>query len=129
MRTAAVAEAKMARGELQRLTGEDVAGPGAGVPWQENRFDLRTPVDCLLRPNDQRIPRRARGIVPARHVDLDIAEAALGEMRLQRRQRVGGRHVRDEPQIELRGGAMWQNRLPAGAGVAADQTLDVDRRT
>ena len=41
---------------------------------------------------------------------------------------LGRRHVGHEAQVELRHGAVRQDRLAAGPGVAADQPLDVHRR-
>ena len=124
-----MAQPEVARGQLQRLTGEDVAGPGARVARQQNRLDARAPVHGLLRPDHHRVARRAGGIVAARHVDLDVSKPALGEVRLERRERVGGGHVRHQPQVELRHRPMRQNRLAAGPRVAADQSLDVDGGT
>src|SRR5205807_1468080 len=54
-------------------------------------------------------------------------EPALREVRLEQGERLGRRHVGHEPQVELRHRAVRQDGLAARAGVAADQTFDVDR--
>src|SRR5438093_693425 len=87
VRPAAMAQPKVPRGQLQRLTREHIARPGAGVARQQNGLDARATVHRFLRPDDQRVARRARGIEAASHVDFDITVAALGEMRLERGER------------------------------------------
>ena len=57
---------------------------------------------------------RAGRIVAAGHVDLDVAEAVLGEVRLERGERVGRGHVGHEPQIELGHRACGRIVLPPG---------------
>ena len=59
---------------------------------------------------------------------LQWAEAVPREVRLQLLHRAVVGHVRHEAQVELRDRAVRENRLAAGAGVAADQALDVDGR-
>src|SRR5207249_11731703 len=52
---AAVAEAEMAGGELERLAGEDDAGIRARVARQHDRVEPRLPVDRQLRLDDRRV--------------------------------------------------------------------------
>ncbi len=48
-------------------------------------------------------------------------------MRLQRRQRSRGRHIRHQPQVELGYSAMGEDRLAARPGVSGHQAFDVHR--
>ena len=66
------------------------------------------------------------GIVAAARVHLDVAEAALRQVRLERGDGLVESHVGHEPQVELRHRAVRQHGLPARPGAAGDQALDVD---
>ena len=68
------------------------------------------------------------GIVAAGHVDFDVAEAVLGEMRFQRGERFLRGHVGDQAHVDFREGFAGQNGFAAWAGVTADEAFDVDRR-
>ena len=126
MRAAAVAEAEVAGGEAQRVAGEDVAGPGAGVARPEDRLDLRTPIDGQLGADQRGVGRRARGIVTAAHAHVDVGVAALDEVLLERGESLGSLHIGHEAQVELRDGLVGKDGLPSGARVSANQPLDVD---
>jgi hypothetical protein len=80
-----------------------------------------------LRLDELRILRGLCRIVPTTHIDLDIAEAVFGKMILQKRECTGRRHVRHQPHVNLRDGAMRQNGLTPGTCVSTDQALDIDR--
>src|SRR5437870_4498478 len=127
VRAAAVAPSEVARGEPQRITGEHIARPGAGIARQDDRVDPGAAVHRLLRPDDHGIGGRAGGIVAARHVDLDVPESPLRQVRLERGQGVGRRHVRHEPQVELGHGPVGEDGLATRTGVSTDQALDIDR--
>ena len=49
-------------------------------------------------------------------------------MGLQRGKRVCRFHIGHKTHVDFRDGAMRQNRFPAGAGVATDESLDVYSR-
>ena len=68
------------------------------------------------------------GVVPAGHVDLDVPEAVLREMRPQQLQRALGGHVGHQAHVDLGDRPVRQDRLAARARVAAHEALDVDRR-
>ena len=123
-----MAQAEVARGELQRLSREDVSGPGARVARPEDRIDPGAPVDGDLRPDHRGVGRRARGIVAARHLHLDVAVTFVREVLLKRLQRLRGLHVRHQAQVELGDGLVREDGFAARTRVTADQSLDVDRR-
>src|SRR5712692_6258406 len=101
VRAAAVAEAEVTCRQAQRLTGEYVARPGPGVARQNHRVNSAATIDCGLCPNYRGVSGRARGIIAATHMDFNIAETLLREVRLERGERRGSRHIGHEPQIEL----------------------------
>ena len=67
------------------------------------------------------------GIVAAARLDLDVAEAALGEVRLEGGHGAVVGHVGHQAEVELGDGAVRQHGLAARTGVAGDQPLDVHR--
>src|SRR5262245_21171304 len=78
-----VAQTEVACGQPQRVTGENVSRPGAGVARQQHRVDTTPLVHRSLCPDKRRIQGGAVGIVAAGHVDLDIAKASLSQVRLE----------------------------------------------
>src|SRR5258705_11757585 len=60
VRSTPVAEAKVSRGQAQRLASENESRPGAGVARPEDRIDSRTAIDRQLGFDEIRIARRAR---------------------------------------------------------------------
>ena len=62
-------------------------------------------------------------IVTAGHVHFDVAETALRQMGLEGGKRVGRFHVGHQSHVDLRDGAMRQDRFATGAGITADQAL------
>src|SRR5439155_1007461 len=126
--TTATVKLEMIGGELQRFAGESVTRIRAGIARPKQGIDSESFVSCDLRFDQRRIFRRAGRVVAAGHVHFDIAEAALRQMRLQRRERVGRFHVWHKAHVDLRDRAMRQNCFAAGSGIAADQTFDVYRR-
>ena len=82
-------------------------------------------VDGHRGADDGRVRGRAGRVVAAARVDLDVAEAALGEVRLEGGHGVVEGHVGHQAQVELGDGAVRQHGLAARPGVAGDQALDV----
>src|SRR5713101_7237643 len=126
VRAATVAEAEVTCRQVQRLTGEYVTRPGAGVARQNHRVNSPSAIDCGLCPNHRGVSGRAGGIIAATHMDFNIAETPLREVRLERGERRGCRHIGHEPQIELGHRPTGKDRLPARPGVATNEALDVD---
>lgn len=98
---AAVAEAEVTCRQVQRLTGEYVARPGPGAARQNHRVNSASAIHCGLCPNYRGVSGRAGGIIAATHMDFNIAETPLREVRLERGERRSSRHIGHEPQIEL----------------------------
>ena len=97
---------------------------------QSDRVDARAAVDGDLRADERARPAAVLGrIVAAGHVDLDVAEAALREVRLQRgdgaRRAVMSGTRRRSSLATARCGRIG---LAARPRVAADEPLDVHRR-
>src|SRR5437763_1689767 len=113
---------------MKRRAGEGDARPRPSEPWPEQRVDPRLAIARRHRANQRRVGRRLGGIVAAAHVHLDVTEAVLREVLLQELERAFRRHVGNEAHVDLRDGAMWENRLSARTRVAADEPFDVDRR-
>src|SRR5882724_2414683 len=128
MSTAAVTEAEMAGWQAERFAREHVAGPRARITRPEQRINPMTPVNRQLSPDERRVTGRAGWIVTASHPHFDIAIAALREMRLERGECFGCRHVRHQAQIEFRDGLVRKDCFAAGTSVAAHQALDVHGR-
>src|SRR5579864_4390387 len=78
---AAVAETEMAGGEAQRVAGENVAGPGAGVARQKHGIDAVAAVYGVGDANQLGVGWRASGIVAPAHFYLNIGKTFFGEMR------------------------------------------------
>src|ERR1017187_5303699 len=95
MRSVPVAQPEVAGGQPQRIAGEYKPRPRAGQARPHNR------------PHNPRVRRHGGRIIPAGHVHFDIAEAALFEMRPQRRDRASRREIRR---------AMRQNGFAAWSG-------------
>src|SRR5439155_11537575 len=124
MCAAAVPETEMSGCKFQGFARKDVTWIRAGVARPQQRIDSGFLVSRDLRLYERGIGGCARGIVTARHVHFDVAEPALGQMRFQRRERVGGFHVWHEPHVDLRYRAMRQNGFAARTCVTANQTLN-----
>src|SRR5262245_9706877 len=124
----AVTKSEVSGRKAQRRSGEDIPGPRTSISWHEQRIDVVAPVNRLLRADEYRVTGSRCRIVTARHVDIDIAETALGEMRFQCRERFTGRHVRNETKVEFRDGFARKNGFAARPGVSTDQSFDVHRR-
>ena len=118
----------MSRAQTERRIGENITGPRAAEPRQQDRIDPVIFVDRFLGLDDRRISRRRGWIVAASHVHVDVAVTVFREMRLERGERAFGGLIRHEAQIEFRDRLMRQNRFAARAGVAADDSFDVHRR-
>ena len=127
MGSAAVSHAEVACGQMQGITGENVSRPRSRAARQDDGVNPLVAIKSHLRANERSVGGSAVRIVAAGHVYFDIAESVLRKMSFQRGESFIGFHVRHETQIELGNGAMRKNRLPAWAGVAADQPLDVHR--
>src|SRR5216117_208557 len=89
-------------------------------------IDPAAPVDRGLRPNQPGVGRRAVGVVPAGHVDLDIPEAAFRQVRLERGECLGRGHIGDESQVEFGDRPVRQDGFATRPGVAAHEAFDVD---
>src|SRR5207302_9982565 len=63
--------------------------------------------------------------VSSARLHLEVAETALREGGLERGKRAVVSHVRYEPQVELRDGAVRHDGLPARTGVARDKAFNV----
>src|SRR3954451_17383834 len=83
VRSAAVPETEVTGRKMQWLSSENVSGPRTCKTGKHDRIDAGALVHRLGCANDSRIRRRAGGIVPAGHVDLDIAKTMAGQMRFQ----------------------------------------------
>src|SRR5437016_6061904 len=125
MRAAAVAEAEGTGGEVERLAGENVAGPGAGAARKNDRVHSAFAVDFGFNSNERRIGRGAVGIVAAGHADFDIAETFFREMSFESGKGFGGGHVWNEAQVEFGDGFSGKNRFSARAGVAPDEAFNL----
>src|ERR1700758_2697257 len=117
----------MASRKAKRIARENVAGPGTGEPGKNHRVDAILFVDGRGRANDGRVRRRGGGIIAAGHVDVDVAETFFREMRFEQGEGFGSGHVWNEAKIELGNGFAGKNGLAARAGVAADESFDIDR--
>ena len=111
----------MTGGQVQRIAGKDVTGPGT-----RNRGSItgstplrRYTAECGS--DNLRVRRRAGGIVAAAHVHVDVCEAMLGEMGFEGRQRFRGGHVGHEAHIDFGDGFAGEDGFAARSGVAADQ--------
>src|SRR5215472_18353572 len=127
VRAIAVAETEMSGRQAKRSAGKNVSGPGAREARKNHRVDAILFVDRGGGSNDPGIDGRGIGVVAAGHVYIDIAETFFREMRLEQGEGFGGGHVRNEAEVELGDGFAGKNRLPAGAGVAANKAFDVHR--
>src|SRR5437879_1774786 len=99
MRAASVAEAKGTGGEVQRLAGENVTGPGARAARQNDRVDPALAIHSGFDADDFCVGGRAVGIVTAGHAHLDIAEALFRKVSFERGESFRGGHVRNEAQV------------------------------
>ena len=118
----------MTRGQLQGCIGEHVTGPGAGRTRPQLRIEPELAVGCKLRL-DQRAARIGlRRVIAATHVDFDIGEPTLGEVRFQLGERVRGGHIGYQAHVDLRHRLVRQHGLAARTGISTDQSFDVYRR-
>src|SRR6266849_3432763 len=101
MRAATVAESEGTGGKMERLAGENVAGPGACAARKNDGIHSAFAVDLGFNSNERGIGRRAVGIVAAGHADFDVAETFFREMSFESGEGFGGGHVRNEAQIEF----------------------------
>ena len=85
-------------------------------------------IDRDLRLDERRIRGASGRIVAAGHIDFDIAEAALREVRLQRGERAGAVMSGTSRRSSFATARCGRTVLPPGPGVAADQSFDVHRR-
>src|SRR5438034_10901936 len=113
---------------MQGITGENVSRPRSRAARQDDGVNPLVAIKSHLRANERSVGGSAVRIVAAGHVYFDIAESVLRKMSFQRGASFIGFHVRHETQSELGNGAMRKNRLPAAAGVAADQPPNANRR-
>src|SRR5262245_4000844 len=88
MGPAAVAESEVAGGQFQRLAGEDVTRVRARVARPEHGIYSGALEDRHLGLDEPSRRRGARRVVAACDVDLQVAEAAGREVRLQSGDRV-----------------------------------------
>src|SRR5258705_13857751 len=117
MRTAVLPQAKMSRRKVQRFAGEDVSRPRSGTARQNYRVNPLAAIERHLGADQRSICGSAVRVVATRHVYLDVAKAAFGQVRLECGQSFVGFHVRNQTQIELGDGTMRQNSFATRPGV------------
>src|SRR5438132_268992 len=83
VRPGSVAQAEVTHGQAQRRIGEDIARPGARAARPRLRIVPQLAIGRELRADQTAVGVGLRRVVTAAHVDLDVCEAALGEVRLQ----------------------------------------------
>src|ERR1035441_7483542 len=104
-----VPHSKMSGGKIERFGSENVSRPGAGGSRPQHGIQTQLAVSRNLRLDELCILRGLCRIVAATHIDLYIAKAVFGKMLLKKRQCTHSRHVRHQPHVNLRDGAMRQN--------------------
>src|SRR5579863_1025806 len=124
MGTGAVSETKLQRRKAERRTREPVSRPGAWVARQDLGRVAEPAISREHRLDEAAVRIRLRRIVAAAHVDLDVTEAMLLQVRFELGERVRGGHVGDEAHVELRGRAVRQDGLTTRSRVAPDQTFN-----
>src|SRR4051812_20275748 len=82
VRPTAVSEAPMSGRQPQRLARHPVPRPRPGLPRPGVRLNIQPLAQAGGPPNYGRFRRRVGRIETAGHVDLDVAEPALREVRL-----------------------------------------------
>src|SRR5271165_5434918 len=87
MSARSMTKSKMSRREIQRRIREDVPRPRSGRARPQQGILAELFVRRHLRLDQLRVGRGLVRIVASAHVDLDIAEAVLGEVLLEQRQR------------------------------------------
>src|SRR5438067_1641120 len=87
VRAAAVPKTEVPRRETQRLARERIARIAAGDPWHDRRCDAELSEHLDLRLDQGCVEGCVRRVVATARLHLDVAEAALREMRLQLRDR------------------------------------------
>src|SRR5690349_22991059 len=92
MRAAAVTKPEMSRRKFERFSGEDITRIRPGTARPREWVDSKLFVSGDLRFDQRRVGRRTSRIIAAAHVYFVFAEAALGWLRLNRRQRIRGFH-------------------------------------
>src|SRR4029453_14546174 len=120
MRAASKPHSKMAGGQPQWISGEDVSRPRPRKTRPHYRLDPSTPGHRRLRPDKRGIRGGTRRIVAAGHVDVDVPKTALSQMGFERRKRLGSGHIRHQSQIELCHRLVWKNGLAARPRITAD---------
>ena len=129
MRATAAARTELAAGMLS-------GGPVKMTPGQlpADRADIVIGIFAvasvsLLGLDQGAVLVRLGRAVAAGDVHLDVAEAALGEVRLQLAATASSLVMSGTSRMSIFASARSrQDRLAAGPGIAADQALDVDRR-
>ena len=116
----------MSGGKIERFGSEDVSRPRASGSGPKHGIEAEFAVRGDLGLNELGVRGSLRGIVAAGHVDFDIAEAVFGKMVFEKRESAGGGHVRNQAHIDFGDGAVRENSLATGTGIARDQSFNVD---
>src|SRR5262245_18351186 len=113
-------EPDMSGRQAQRRAAENVARPRAGIARDDERIDTVTAVHRLLCPDQTSVGGRGGWVVTARHIYVDVTEAAFCKMCFERSESFASRHVRNQPEVELCYRFVRQDSLAAGTCISAD---------
>src|SRR5579859_557364 len=116
----------MAGRHFQRIACKHISRPGAGESRHHDWIDSPPPVDRHLGPDEGGVRGGAGWIVSSGHIDLDIAETVLRQMRLESSERLRSSHVGHQPKVDLGDRFVRQYGLASWPGISANQALDVD---
>src|SRR5262249_61996905 len=110
---------EMPRRQAQRRSRENIAGPRAGIAWHDEWINPVAAVHRLLCADQTGIGRRGGWIVAARHIHIDVTEAAFCEMRFERLKSFVSCHVRNQPEVELTYCFLRHDNLSTATGISA----------